>query len=54
MLEENKRLKSQLEQQQETLEKERGLMGVLEEEKKLEECASPASELEDELKRGRK
>ena len=55
-LEENKRLKTQLEQQQETLEKERGLMGLLEEEKrKLEESALPArvSELEGELKRER-
>ena len=54
---ENKRLKTQLEQQQETLEKERGLMGLHEEEKrKLEGSASPArvSELEGELKREKK
>ena len=53
-LEENEQLKAQLEQHRENLEKERGLKGILEEEKrKLEESASPArvSELESELKR---
>ena len=52
-LEENEQLKAQLEQHRETLEKERGLKGILEEEKrKLEDSASPArvSELECELR----